>query len=547
MSEAPSFAKLEGVDFFLRTMQSWTPMNRRNPRRRLLAVFPGFLLPSCLMIMSLWGCGNDHSGGSEGMDRVLSPRGKGEIRTWGQQEPQDGPVNAAAGTASVLRMRLPEEYLVQGMQDLDLDLDPEIEQAVILKTSGTNTLQIALLDHDTARDAWFLAQTLDTLSINIRTFTLRLLDLTGDGVPELLAGGTDAQGRQTLDAFCLMTDVPTGGDAGAPRPGELRYRPVLDIAGDLSIELRKVSGEMAGDEFAAGAAPPSYEISVQNRTGTDSSDLVEAIHTWDKTSKSFRLSRSRTIPGQLIEKNQLQDLMKAGTEDFERFVAGESGAWHRTLMDRSGTAFHQLLFFEPSTRSFRMIEGDLMESFRWTSSSHNPPGRLQIFLRNDSFQRLNTMATLVPLSNTSMQFYLQDRDEWSGVFVRLTPDEEKQMGLRVRGDGATLNPLVLAGLYRTETGGEIMFANPNFTWKQGERTRHGGFVTYQLNEMVLELQFVSDRGMIAEKEYYIIRTGTVRPDGAITLELEPARIGADGVKSHSRDIIRLVQSVRDGD
>lgn len=486
----------------------------------------------------LWSCqATSTPGTGELNDQLIVPRSSGAIKLFGDTGHQTPDRDASeSGSSLSTKAVLPEDCLVQATFDLNLDLDTAVEQVAVYKTTSDsgNLLNLALIDQDPQRSTYFLAQTLPTLSINIRTFTLRLLDLTHDNIPELVASGLDAEGRQTLDIFLLSTSNSSEAEAE-----QLKFVPGINLSSDISIELRSRETSPGADSDVD--VLPRYDILVQNRANATTLDLTEMTYAWNEGKLQFQLTTSRLIPGKVLQEAQLKGLENASVEDFERFISGESGAWYRNIKDKRGQTYMQILFFEPEARSFRLIEGDRMESYIWKTSTHPALGsRLQIFLQNESF-KLRSMATIIPNSSNEMTFYLQDKSEWSGTFYRLSTEQEQEMKLGQYKTSLPINPLILSGLFKSEAGGEIVFSAPWFTWRQGERQKRGGYLTYQLNQTVLELQSISDKGLVEEKEYYIIKTLKTDSGSVPQYELVPASLTINGIAPKNNEIIRIQQ------
>jgi len=241
----------------------------------------------------------------------------------------------------------------------------------------------------------------------------------------------------------------------------------------------------------------------------------------------------------------LEELFKGSVSDYEAWLAG---GWVRTFTNQRNKPIRQILFFDPAARNLRLIESDRLESHNWPIS-HKPSygTRLQAILVNENFRSQKTIASIIPTGVNNISFGLQDRDDWTGDFIRMTQEQEESWFSRAS-RAIPINRIILSGLYRSETGFEMVFSTPRFTWREGSTRRQGGYLTYQLNNSVLELKFISDKGLIEKTEVWIIKLDTIEQPGHRTrriLTMQPAALNINGVHATSNEIIRLEQSASD--
>ena len=93
-------------------------------------------------------------------------------------------------------------------------------------------------------------------------------------------------------------------------------------------------------------------------------------------------------------------------------------------------------------------------------------------------------------------------------------------------------------------GDEIVFRYPEFTLREGNRTREGGLSLFQLGEdTVLQLKFMKKNGTIEEVRTYQAEIQENRESPYIirSLILTPARMSVSGVGVRSRESIRFEQ------
>ncbi len=458
---------------------------------------------------------------------LKSPIASDGISFYKSSNPEAGQSSSQTGVST--KAAIPDDFLIQLTLEANLDTDTALEQIIIYKNKNdlSDLIRLAVSDFDSNRSEHSLSWSTATKAVNARQFSLRFVDITGDGIPDILANGVDANGLQTMDIFKMDTSRSLF---------PLQMKSILSVSASIGIELRQ--RQETDGEFNQSQA--EFSVVVQNKIGEEntSSDLQESVYRWQTNQDTFVFSSSQNISGKLIQNKQMEVLFKSGTESMEKFLAG---AWKRTSINSRQRSIEQILFFDPEYRSFRIIEGDRLESHIWRSSGKpSAYGRMEMYLVNEAFKTLRSTAIIVPIAVDSIEFSLQDKNNWTGSYVRVDFDQDSRFSKRDSRSGIPINRLILSGIYRDEKKHELIFTAPFFYWRQNGIVRKGSYLTYETNETVLELQFVSDSGIVEEKKYYIVKL--LDPRNATIgrfLELIPARTNINGVEKNSGEIIRL--------
>jgi hypothetical protein len=104
---------------------------------------------------------------------------------------------------TVARIDLDEGILFISALDVNLDLDEPEEQVLAVKRADDPEDRVRLLvaDFDTLRSTYRVVWEGATRATNVRTFAVYTLDLIGDHQDEIIAMGTDNEGRQTMNVY----------------------------------------------------------------------------------------------------------------------------------------------------------------------------------------------------------------------------------------------------------------------------------------------------------------------------------------------------------
>lgn len=453
------------------------------------------------------------------------------------------------------RISLETSQIIQDVREENIDADPALEQVITFKAKNDleDLLHITVADYDENRSIWAPTWQGITRATNIKTFSIRVMDLTGDGLPELVCQGTNRAGDLTLDIFKIIGDKLTF---------PLQYSSILSVNADISLEVQQPvdSGSLSTGDDAVGSNLPSIsqktvDIIAQSKDLESQSplDMVQTIYRWHNSREAasggqYIVESSIHVPGATVQETALDQLYRSSVADFERKYL--AGAWTHSYINQRKKNIIQILFFDPEARTIRLIEGDRMEAHQW-SASRKPAygGTIQASLVNENYQSLHSSVNIQAKGLNLLGFSLQDRNDWTGDFTRLSPEMEEQSFSRTSRT-IPINRLVLSGLYRSDNGLEIVFSAPHFTWRNAELKQQGGFLSYQLNYTVLEFKFINSRGLVEKERYYIadlVENNQENAKVVRVLTLHPAMLTVAGVTpdTASPDILHLEQRASD--
>jgi len=420
------------------------------------------------------------------------------------------------------------------VMDTNLDLDTTDEQVVVMKPQGgaEEPITIAVVDYDSVRGAYARTWESPTLATNIRTFTIAFNDLVGDHNLEIVCRGMTSRGELTLDVF-RKTPSPSG--LG------LYFTSICQIATDGSIAIEEVDrseGYRLGQKNG-----PSFPIFAytQDRESENLLDLVKHSHYWQYQQNRYVLSSVEKLPGAEIEEQQLAELFSTiAVEPFEEYLAGP---WYLA----SSETKDNLLLFMPVEKKIDIFTGDVQEIYDWERSFRNLTNRLLIFANNESISTITKRIYVeIKSSNTIDVTVLgvgaEQWDRSTGRYVRLSEELQQDLVTQHR-EGVALSELELKGLYRSDSGIEIIFEPPNFTWLEADHELSGGFSVFSLDRDILHLKALDANGLFGEEMTFAIeQVVKIEQDYLYrTLILTPVRLGVHGAQDSSEERIIFEQ------
>ena len=434
-----------------------------------------------------------------------------------------------------VRVRLPADHTPSQAIDANLDVDQLDEQIVVFKRrdDDSDRIRILVADFDSIRNAYVPAWKGETQANNIRTFSVQTKDLTGDHSPEILAIGTDNEGRQTIDVF---RRVPASNGFG------ISYTSVASYRTDASIEIEEV--ERSGAYESAQTAGQSFPIAVYRRNAESENvlDLVKTTYYWRPEEESYVEGAVEEIPGSQIAEEQLARLYSGEVAAFRQHLAGP---WFQTVQS-AGDNFTNIIHFDVAADRIALHRDTRQESYEWVNSYKTiyraGPG-LWINTRNENLGSVRRNFSVAVTGLDTIVVTVDEGEAWNGTYQRLTGGLQRTM-VRQPAEKAPSPDFSLTGLYRNESGLELFFSPPQFTMRGDERGElRGGFALYLLDRPVLQLKVLTDSGLVKDRYTYAVSYSEERSADRIvrTIALEPAEIRIDGVQLAGEEMLRLEQ------
>ena len=493
-----------------------------------------FTVTALLMLSLLMSCSQQQpTASSSGGPRFIVPEaGEGVTLSSAVQTPIT--IRERSG-AHDLRVSLSSDFIVSQVIDTNLDQDQMEEQIIVFKRRDDpeDRIRLLVVDFDTVRNAYVPTWEGTTQANNMRTFALYVNDVIGDHEMEIIAIGMNNAGEQTLDLFRRTT---------APAGVGLYYENVASLVSDASIEIEEsVRSEAYASLQTTGR---SFPISVysRNRESDNPLDLIKTTYHWRNEPGEYVRTIEEEIAGASIEEAQLAALYDGATSDFESYLAGP---WYRSVAEDSANGMGEITYFDPKTRRIILYRGESQESYSWLNSNRtiyrSGPG-LWINLHSEAVETVRKQAAVSVPAIDTISLNIEGGHDWNGTYRRLTPGLQQSM-IQERSRPARTANLPLSGLYKNESGTEILFSGPRFTMREGGQERTGGYAVYRVEQYVLDLKFLDPNGLVSENRTYRIEfSEDVQDDRVVrTVKLTPARVRSSGIETVSTRTITLEQ------
>ncbi|MFP4180545.1 MAG: pallilysin-related adhesin, partial [Spirochaetaceae bacterium] len=448
----------------------------------------------------------------------------------------------------VPRVQVPPDMQIIQLLEVNLDLDRNDEQIISVKGTkeGDDYIRLMVAAYDSVRDKYTVSWEGRTKANSRRSYSVSVLDVTGDHNLEIICNGMTSDGHQTLDIFRRT---------GKPEELGLHYEPILslDVKGTIELQEEKRSqsyqkGLSRGDAFPVVTTTEDDE---SDRLG----DLIKSTYRWRSGSGEYERVKRDKIAGDEIEDQQLRELLEGDREDLERFL---DGPWLLTGGgDKIPTDDRYVIHFDSYEESVTLYSGRVQESYNWNDSHRFLSDSLSINGENTiiPFMRIYLSVEIRDLSTirltvadvNSHNGTRSTNDTWSGTYQNMG-DSMQDNFLRTSGSDDSIEGMPkLSGVYKNDGGDSFYFDSPNFRLEDGDKTVSGGFSTYSMGTDILELRVVDEKGIVEERRTYSFDFTEEQRENEILrrLVLRPGKIVRSGFTSsgenplifHQREVI----------
>jgi len=412
---------------------------------------------------------------------------------------QVSPQNASQQHAKI--SPLPGDIFLKTI-DIDVDDDEDFEQVILCKkTAGSTVLWMIIADFSPNLGAYLRHFEAEIRASKLESITVQPLDVTGDGLSDLLIQGLDSSNNQTLTIFRRLLNRG--------------YSLIFSETG-LSINLQD------SDESAI----PSIVVeSLPNKTGL----VSYKTYIWNRNS----LFLEKVSESPLRESNSISE--GPSGSDAQSYLSWLSRFWKKNS-DASNICS---LYLDTNSNAL-ILEGQQIQQ-RWIIKSAERKGnRLYLTCRLSELSYLDRIfiidakgQNVISVSIIDQQVSHFRRDEgWSGKYesydymkeakdnktILSSPDHSQFLGRYLGDDHSVLvldqskNILVLNGKYR-EGAARIYY-----------------YDGYQ----VLDFLQIQSNGLVGDRLLFIVSIDQSENGKINRLILRPAEIGADGVRMEYR-------------
>ncbi len=421
----------------------------------------------------------------------------------------------------------------------NLDSDPDQEQVIAVKPREDvdSPIRIIVADSDSSKSGrYFQSWETPIGAVNPRTFSLSFEDMEGDHGLEIVAGGTNGQGKLTLDVFRRNTAVHGQG---------ISFHSACQIAADdVRIERTErsesySSGQKNGESFSISAF--SRDPESQNVT-----DLIRVPYAWTYAENRFMPGQPEKITGEKVQQKMLENLYT--NDNVEYFEAFLDGAW--IVLDAQAPApatsgGADIIFFEPKRRRISRYLGDTVETYVWIVSYRTIYDRLRISAQNEAVRTIDRTFSIRATSMSTLEISIQGSDMGgdvtNAVYVKLSDEIQGKFLLKEK-SAVTIAPPTLDAVYRNASGVRIAFEGTRLTWSEGSKERSGIFAMLSVaGRNILCVRFTDLYGLPGETRNYILEHGEKRERNGIvkTIMLSSVQFSVNGLKETVGDPIVL--------
>ena len=462
--------------------------------------------------------------------RTVVPRGGDQIVLAGDTTPVTEEEDPSA--LADLKVRLPSDYVPSRAVTLNLDFDETEEQIIVFKKRDDpdDLIRILVVMYDPVRNSWIRAWEGATQATGIRSFSVSTDDMVGDHLQEIVCFGINDAGEQTLDLFRRTPDVLGLG---------VVFTPILSIAADVNIEIESFERPESYEMMEA-TTVMSFPV-VAERLDPEADNLLDTVKTtysWDVPRQHYVVSATERVSGEVIQDSRLSDLFAGDENDFEAFL---SGPWYRSSAGDQMT----ILFFGTLDRSVVFYSGQLEQSFIWDHTAKAVYGRgAQLTVTNESIRAFSERISVSASALDQIHVSVVGSRNLDGTYDRLTGT--LQSSVLAETTITSLSAIQLAGLYRSDTGVEIVFSSPTFTYRDEDGVRRGGYALYNIGDAtVLSLKFIDENLLpVANQDFGVTFSETTDEERVLrTLSLEPGQVRLAGFQADADDSIVFQQSV----
>lgn len=432
------------------------------------------------------------------------------------------------------RIDLDDGVLFINALDENLDIDEPEEQVVVIKRPDDPEDRISLLvtDFDTLRSTYRVTWEGVTRATNVRTFAVYISDLVGDHQEEIVAVGTDNEGRQTMNVFRRQMASGIG--------TELSYREVFAAASDGSIEIDDRPRSDAYRTLQSNGVSFPIQVYRRNQETENPLDLIATEWVWRAAEGTYEATRTIPIPAVQVQEEQLRELYNADADVVEGFLGGP---WFRSAGEDIGPTV-EMAYFDPDSREVVLYRGETQERYEWLNSYKTlyagGPG-LWMNLRNDVLGTVRRQLSITIGGLDSIQVSVEGAEYWNGRYQRMTPAIQSAVVRRLTIGRPDFE---LDGVFTNENDVELLFEEPRFRFRTQDFDWSGGYNLIALSEPVLELKVTSfdvvpqtayqrDDGSFSVR-YAVAFDEQESDDRTLRrLTLQPVEITVDGIRRTS--------------
>lgn len=432
-----------------------------------------------------------------------------------------------------LKAEIPQSYVVSNVINDNLDNDSTVEQIVIFKNPvNDDRVRLLLIDYDRQRNSFIRAWEAETSATSTVSINIEFIDITQNGIDEMVVYGLNERGFYTLDIFSILF---------SSIEAVISLQLLESFISEFGIGIEQRPALLNG---GADIPTPSVVFEEQFQTVVDNVESLSVqlvISQWDNFRSQFF---SRTIPivtNPEINQSFFQQFLQAHVDELLFFV---DGLWvNDTLADDT------ILIVKYEEKLIDVFIEHRQITYQWRGqfkTFRNGFPAIQLTLFNQNIPTVSSRASITISSPDSIIIDLQDESAINLEYRRLQIVDSSEPPIYFD------ETFSLSGWYSgfndKEEPFEIFFNNPQYIFKDGSMVTHGGYTLYTADSLLLELTELDDNLLIKNQQIYLVEYDQQQENRQVirTIQLQPIIllfdqiINDDGAILHGTQIVAAI-------
>lgn len=415
---------------------------------------------------------------------------------------------------------LVDEILINAIS-FDFNSDGYEDQIVAVKKINNPYLMIITGLYNPNRMTYERYYQYQTKISQSKTFSLSVMDLTGNHTNNLIYTGFTDLNESVLEAFTLSANA-----SGY----ELKQIISLYSEGTILIQQAQPKQVSSFDDVDI----LTYPIMVYSTELTEDKDTfnqLQTVYSWDDATQLYQITSEIRVPGKKIEAKELSKIQDGTVESFAGFL---NGLW--ALTTQTGVT-SQYLFFDYAAKEIIFSQENTQEVYSWVNSTLRRNG-MYLSTVNTSISNLSRHFDISLVSLDEVKIKISDdvgmdiRQEslWDGIYKKVQEKSAAPPGLS--SEAQLFAELELNESWKVMETDTLSFNKGTYVFSSGSVLEKGVFSLKTINGQKL-MQMRSDAQTSLFGGFYTLEKNKD------SLILQPVRITADGVISPSGAKIKL--------
>lgn len=417
---------------------------------------------------------------------------------------------------------LVDEILINAIS-FDFNADGYEDQIIAVKKANNPHLVIVTGLYNPNRMTYERYYQYQTKISQSKTFSLSVMDLTGNHTNNLIYTGFTDLNESVLEAFSLSANA-----SGY----ELKQIISLYSEGTILIQQAQPKQGPSFDDVDI-LTYPIMVYSTEITENTETFDQLQTIYIWNDTTQIYEKTSEIRVPGKKIEAKELSKIQDGTVESFAGFL---HGLWALTTADGAGS---QYLFFDYAAKEIIFSQENTQEVYSWVNSTLRRNG-VYLSTVNTSISNLSRHFDISLVSLDEVKIKISDDvgmlissdTLWDGVYKKVQERSSPTPSLTAATEDQLFAELELHEGWKVMETDTISFTKGTYAFSSGSVIEKGLYSLKTISSQRL-MQMRSEAATSLFGGFY-----SIAKEGD-SLYLQPVRITADGVISQSGTKIKL--------